>query len=82
MYKEEMANLAIVKIDGIKEEGKIGKRVRQGGTFSPTISKDIQESINITREETNLGINMNGKAIGLLRFADDIAIIVDNEKYL
>lgn len=83
LYKNE---IAIIKIGDIQKESKIKKGVRQGCTLctlSPLIfNAYIQEAIDIIRERIQLGIKVNGYRIDMLRFADDIAIIAENEKDL
>jgi len=61
----------------------IRKGVRQGCILSPSIfNAYIQEEIDIIREKIHLGIKMNGRKIDMLRFADDIAVIAENEEEL
>lgn len=36
----------------------------------------------IIREKIHLGIKINGRTIDMLRFADDIAVIAENEEEL
>jgi len=80
LYKNE---IAIIKTGDTQKESKIKKGVRQGCTLSPLIfNAYIQEAIDIIREKIQLGIKVNGYRIDMLRFADDIAIIAENEKDL
>jgi len=64
----------------IQKESKIKKCVRQGCTLSPLIfNAYIQEAIDTIKDETQLGVKVNGYRINIWRFMDDIAIIVENE---
>ena len=80
LYKNE---IAIIKMENIQKESRIKKGVRQGCTLSPLIfNAYIQEAIDIIRDKTQLGIKINGYRIDMLRFADDIAIVAENERDL
>jgi hypothetical protein len=80
LYKDE---LAVIKIQNNVEEAKINKGVRQGCTLSPIIfNAYIQEAIEKIKENTNLGIIVNGHKISMLSFADDIALIAETEEDL
>lgn len=80
LYKDE---LKVIKIQDNVEEAKINKGVRQGCTPSPIIfNAYIQEAIEKIKEDTNLGIIVNGHKISMLRFADDIALIAETEEDL
>jgi len=73
LYKDE---LAVIKIQYEVEKAKINKRIRQGCTLYPIIfNAYIQEAVDMIKENTNLGIKINGQTISILRFADDIALI-------
>jgi len=57
--------------------------VRQGCTLSPSLfNLYVQEAINKVREVIEVGIRINGERIDMLRFADDIEVITNNEEYL
>jgi len=80
LYKDE---LAVIEIQDNVEEAKINKGVRQGCTLSPIIfNAYIQEAIKKIKEDTNLGIIVNGHKISMLRFADDMALIAETEEDL
>jgi hypothetical protein len=67
----------------IQKESKIKKGVRQRCTLSPLIfNVYIQEAIDTIKDETQLGVKVNGYRINIWRFVDDIAIIVENETNL
>jgi len=62
-------------------EAKIKKRVRQECTLLPNhiLKAYTQKAKNIIKNETNLGVNINGRKIDMLRFADngeDLAKII------
>lgn len=64
-------------------KAKIRKGVRQGCTLSPSLfNLYVQEAINKVREVIEVGIRINGERIDMLRFADDIEVITNNEEYL
>jgi len=69
--------LAVIINQGNVVEAKINIGVRQGYTLSSIIFKAyIQEAIEKIKENTNLGTKINGQKISMLRFADDIALII------
>ncbi|KAF0772940.1 Reverse transcriptase domain-containing protein [Aphis craccivora] len=73
----------VIRFGETEEEAHIRKRVRQGCNLSPSIfNAYIQEAIDIIREKIQLGIKINGKKIDMLRFADEIAVIAENEEEL
>lgn len=75
--------VSVVKIQDKVKGAKINKGVRQGCTLSPIIfNVDIQEAIDKIKEDTNLGININGQKISMLRFTDDIALFAENKENL
>ena len=54
---------------------KIGKGVRQGDTISPKLFTSTLESVFKKLDWSEMGININGKFLSHLRFADDIVLI-------
>jgi len=59
LYKDE---LAVIRIQDEVEESKLNRGVRQVCTLSPVIfNAYIQEAIDMIKENTNLGININGQ---------------------
>jgi len=75
LYKDEFA---VIRIQDEEEEVKINRGVRQGCTLSPIIfNAYFQEAIDMIKENSNLGIKINGQKISLLLFADDIALIAE-----
>ena len=77
LYKNEKG---IIRFGNIQEEAEIKKGVRQGCSLSPYLfNVYVQEAINRIREEIQVGINIHGEKIDMLRYADDIAITTENE---
>ncbi|CAF4921267.1 unnamed protein product [Pieris macdunnoughi] len=56
--------------------------VRQGDPLSPKLFSAILESLFRNLEWDKVGININGRQLNHLRFADDLVIISDNAKTL
>jgi len=57
--------------------------VRQGCTLSLSLfNLNVQEAINKIREEIEVGIKINEEKVDMLKFADDIAFITENEQDL
>ncbi len=54
---------------------KIGRGVRQGDTISPKLFTSVLESVFKKLDWSEMGININGKYLSHLRFADDIVLI-------
>jgi|UniRef100_A0A2S2R9T8 ACT domain-containing protein len=83
LYQLYKNKITIIKIDDIQKESKIKKGVRQGCTLSPLIfNAYIQEAIDTIRERIKLGIKVNSYRIDILKSADDISIIAENENDL
>ncbi|KAI5718650.1 hypothetical protein M8J77_024598 [Diaphorina citri] len=80
LYKNEVG---VIRSGEVQEEAVIQKGVRQGCSLSPYLfNVYVQEAINHIKEDTNVGIKIHGEKIDMLRFADDIAIITENENDL
>ncbi|GBP79249.1 Craniofacial development protein 2 [Eumeta japonica] len=60
------------------EEFQIAKGVRQGDPLSPKLFSAILESVFRDLEWEKDGINIDGKKLNHLRFADDLVLITDN----
>lgn len=77
LYKNETA---VIKMKDYQEEARIKKGVRQGCNLSPILfNAYVQQAIDELREETNLGIKVQGMKIDMMRFADDIAVLTEDE---
>ena len=81
LYENQRAN---IRLDNCEEEAKIRKGVRQGCSLSPIIfNMYIEEAMNKVKEGScNEGIKIHGERIIMLRFADDIVLLAENEKSL
>ena len=68
----------------ILEPPKIGTGVRQGCILSPCLFNFYAEYImrNAVLEETQAGINIAGKNINNLRYADDTTLMAESEEEL
>ncbi|VVC32955.1 Reverse transcriptase domain [Cinara cedri] len=80
LYKNE---IGVIKSGASEEEAKIMKGVSQGCSLSPYLfNLYVQEAINKIKEKGGVGINIHGEKIDMLRFADDIAVLAENENDL
>jgi endonuclease/exonuclease/phosphatase family metal-dependent hydrolase len=61
---------------------KIGRGVRQGDTISPKLFTAALEGIFKKLNWSKMGININGKFLSHLRFADDIILFATNKRQL
>lgn len=73
-------NIACIKLEGQGELFPIQKGVRQGDPLSADIYNAVSQHLvnQLGWEEKDYGININGKRLNILRFADDTAIITKN----
>jgi len=76
LYKHQKTS---IKIKESKREAAIRKGVMQGCNLSPLLFNIYIEQTTIECNEYCTGIKVNGVRIEMLRFADDIAIIVQEE---
>lgn len=83
LYRDE---IAVVQCGVHTQEAKIEKGVRQGCSLSPTLfNAYIQKGLDEVRERMQnkgRGVVIHGEKIDMLRFADDIAVVADNEEEL
>jgi len=81
LYENQRAN---IRLDNCEEEARIRKGVRQGCSLSSILfNMYIEEAVNEVKEGCyNEGINIQGERILMLRFADDIVLLAENEKSL
>ena len=56
--------------------------VRQGDNLSPTLFNIYLNDLAVKVQESRLGIDVNGRNIGILLYADDIALISPTEENL
>jgi hypothetical protein len=78
LYKDQVATIRTQ--DGRNMEAKINKGVRQGCNLSPALfNMYMEEAIKEIEEQGIKGIKVNGEEINMIRFADDIAIVAENE---
>ena len=74
---------AIIRTEkGITKEVEIKKGVRQGCILSPILFNLYSECLIREAIEGEPGLKINGKNINNIRFADDTAIIAENEEDL
>lgn len=60
-------------IEGIEEEARIGKNVRQRCILFPILfNRYIEEAIQEIKDEIQVGVKVGGKKVITLRFPDDI----------
>lgn len=70
----------IIDVNGVTKKANIRKGVRQGCPLSPYLFNIfIEEAINEMKEETK-GVKINGQKVHCIRFADDIALVAENEE--
>lgn len=80
IYKQETG---IVCCGNKEETAHIRKGVRQGCSLSPCLFNIyVQKAIDRVREEFVTGVNIHGDKVDMIRFADDIALITENEEDL
>src|ERR1700761_3580759 len=64
-----------IKLHEKTDKFKIGRGVRQGDTISPKLFTTSLEIVFKKLDWSKMGINVNGKYLSHLRFADDIVLI-------
>ncbi|XKL65467.1 hypothetical protein PGB90_008887 [Kerria lacca] len=79
LYKEQKAE---IKVEDRTEEARIRKGVRQGCSLSSISFNLFIEKVIEEMNETGSGVSMQGQKVRTIRFADDIAILEENEKEL
>lgn len=71
-----------VQLEDLGPPIKIERGVRQGDPLSPRLFIAVLETVISKLNWKNLGINIKGKYLSHLRFADDIALLTDSHKDL
>lgn len=79
IYKNSKAKIVLDKTSRIF---KLEKGVRQGCPISPNLFNCALQSIFLELNWKNYGINIEGKTITNLRFADDIVLIAKSKEEL
>ena len=80
LYYEQKA--AIKLTEGLTEWTDIKRGVRQGCVMSPVLSNLYSEFILKELEEVDEGIQVNGRRINNIRYADDTALLAYSEAAL
>lgn len=79
IYKESTAK---IQTERKGETFKIRKGVRQGDPLSPKLFSSVLEHIFRKTNWDDYGININGKKLNHLRFADDLILLSENQEGL
>ena len=69
---------ACIKLHENTDKFKIGRGVRQGDTISPKLFTSTLESVFKKLDWSKMGINVNGKYLSHLRFADDVLLMAND----
>jgi len=78
LYRNETG---IVRYGDSQEIAKIRKGARQGCSLSPSLfNLYVQEAINRVRKLIQVEKKIRGENLDMLRFADDIAVLAENEE--
>lgn len=67
-----------VKLDRVGEKISIERGVRQGDPISPKLFIAVLQNVMQDLKWSKQGINVNGKYLSHLRFADDIVVLSEN----
>ncbi|PZC70710.1 hypothetical protein B5X24_HaOG215026 [Helicoverpa armigera] len=73
---------AKIQLESLGTEFNIQKGVRQGDPLSPKLFSAVLENIFRKLDWENFGLNINGKKLNHLRFADDLVLFEENPKNL
>ena len=71
IYKETKA---VIRMEGESKPFQVKRGVRQGDTISPKLSTAALEEVFKTLEWNEKGVQINGRKLSHLRFADDIVV--------
>ena len=76
-------NVSCVKINNCNTEWfEISSGVRQGDTLSPCLFSLFINELAVELKNLNIGIDINGKTVCTLFYADDIVLFAENEEDL
>ena len=76
-------NVSCVKINNCNTEWfEISSGVRQGDTLSPSLFSLFINDLAVELKNLNIGIDINGKTVCTLFYADDIVLLAENEEDL
>ncbi|KAI5716877.1 hypothetical protein M8J76_013824 [Diaphorina citri] len=75
------SSIGKIKLEKVGPPFRLERGVRQGDPISPKLFTALLEQVfrNIDWDE-HMGININGKTLSNLRFADDIALFAENHE--
>lgn len=73
---------ARIKLDQLGSAFSIDNGVKQGDCMSPKLFNSVLEHVFRTLNWESMGVNINGKYLSNIRFADDIALFGNTEKEL
>lgn len=79
LYKQQKTQ---IEIKDVKKYALVRKGVRQGCSVSPLLFNIFIESAIKQFKEKTKGVKVNGRQIHSIRFADDIALVAENERDL
>lgn len=84
LIKNLYLNQAVrIRIGGeVAEKSRVGRGVRQGCCMSPTLFNIYLEDIIKRGLKRQSGVNIGGRRIQCIRFADDMALLAESEKML
>lgn len=69
---------AKIQLEQAGEEFKIKRGVKQGDPLSPKLFSAVLEKVFRNLDWEHIGLNINGKRLNHLRFADDIILLTDD----
>ena len=76
-------NVSCVKINNCNTDWfEISSGVRQGETLSPSVFSLFINELAVELKNLNIGIDINGKTVCTLFYADDIVLFAENDEDL
>lgn len=73
---------AKIQLETLGKEFRIKRGVRQGDPMSPKLFSAVLENVFRNLDWEHLGLNIDGRKLNHLRFADDIVLLEENPKAL